>query len=194
MDTTVQVGGIAQHGLLLHKLGLAQMIDSYANMLLDIKNRTAPCADNEPRSSSSSGMASKQLGSLHAHLAFLWTASKQDATCTWAAAHVVATACEVDITKVDWLLLADSHCVLLQLTLALRAVHTAGLACSAGCLHQSKVLLTSPGRIRIGELRVPHTYQSLPVLTTDAPLLHFSGRDTAVMLTCALHEVPVKAQ
>ena len=37
-----------------------------------------------------------------------------------------------------------------QLAAALRAVHGAGLTCRAAALHPSKVLLVSPGRIRIG--------------------------------------------
>ena len=40
--------------------------------------------------------------------------------------------------------------MLTQLTLALRAVHTSGLALRPSCLHHSKVLLVSPGRIRVG--------------------------------------------
>lgn len=42
--------------------------------------------------------------------------------------------------------------VWVQLALALRAVHLAGLACRPGILASTKVLVTSPGRIRLGAL------------------------------------------
>ena len=47
-----------------------------------------------------------------------------------------------------------------QLAAALRAVHSAGLPCRAAALHPSKVLLVSPGRIRIGGL--PHQTYIMP--------------------------------
>ncbi|KAK9863086.1 hypothetical protein WJX84_005065 [Apatococcus fuscideae] len=46
-----------------------------------------------------------------------------------------------------------------QLAAALRSVHGAGLTCRAAALHPSKVLLVSPGRIRIGSLGVNEVLQ-----------------------------------
>ncbi|KAK9864501.1 hypothetical protein WJX84_001503 [Apatococcus fuscideae] len=53
-----------------------------------------------------------------------------------------------------------------QLAAALRAVHGAGLACRAAALHPSKVLLVSPGRIRIGSLGV-NKREAIPASSTS---------------------------
>ncbi|PRW58104.1 PAB-dependent poly(A)-specific ribonuclease subunit 3 [Chlorella sorokiniana] len=62
---------------------------------------------------------------------------------------------------------------LVQLTSALRCIHSAGLAARPGCLMPSKVLVTSTGRVRIGSLGVPEVltetagYQDMPQLQRD---------------------------
>jgi len=56
---------------------------------------------------------------------------------------------------------------LVQLASALRAVHSAHLACHAACLSPSKVLLTSTGRIRVGSLGAGQVLAGPPASRDD---------------------------
>ena len=59
---------------------------------------------------------------------------------------------------------------LVQFTSALRCVHSAGLSIRPSCLHPSKVLLTSFGRIRIGSVGIPESLSPASELQDPATL------------------------